>query len=92
MTSETKCSSPGCNSVRKSSETFTVPVEQIRAKSFRIKSTIMTFSARSFSENNEPVSDNFRVPFIGLVFICEPSRKRKSSGDADAISKSGSLK
>ena len=91
-TSETKCSNPGCNSLLKSCETFTVPALHIRPKSFRIKSTIITFSARSFDENSDPVSDNFRVPFIGLVLICAPSRDTNNSGEADAISISGSFK
>jgi hypothetical protein len=52
----------------------------------------MTFSDLSFSENEAPVSDNLRVPFMGLVLRYEPSRDKKSSGDAEAISISGSLK
>ena len=91
-TSETRCSNPGCNSLRNSCETFTLPALQTRPKSFRIKSTIITFSALSFSENAAPVSESLRVPFIGLVFICAPSRVKKSSGEADAISSSGSFK
>jgi hypothetical protein len=52
----------------------------------------MTFSDLSFSENEAPVSDNLRVPFMGLVLRYEPSRDKKSSGDAEAISIAGNLK
>ncbi|CAB4539974.1 unannotated protein [freshwater metagenome] len=92
ITSETRCSRPGCNSLRKSSGTCTEPDLQILAKSLRIRSTIITFSAKSLSENFEPVSESLRVPLIGLVLTVVPDRSIKSSGDAEAISRSGNLR
>ncbi len=59
-------------------------------------STIMRFSARSFSDSRRPaawasssstVSPRGAVPFIGRVVIRPPSRRKNSSGEAHTTAK-----
>ena len=75
----------------------TVPGSAIRPRSFLTISTIIRFSARSFSEDinsffnlasssaNRPRG---RVPFIGSVRMCKPSVSKNSSGETLQIEKS----
>ena len=79
-------------SISKSFETFTVPVWAIFPKSFRNKSTIITFSARFFSSllrnsinflSSSIVCPLLIVPFIGLVKIWLLFNVKNSSGEKD---------
>ena len=70
-----------------------MPGMEIDAKSLRIRSTIMTFSARSFSKN----SGVAEVPLMGLVNAIRSPLSliltlRNNSGDAEAISIVGRLR
>ena len=70
----------------------TDPVAATRPRLFRSRSAIMTFSARSFSEERSrsrtaSSSSGKRprraVPFMGRVITVSPRRSRKSSGEAE---------
>jgi hypothetical protein len=70
----------------------TVPGRAMRPRSFRSRSTIIAFSARSFTEAvrrsrmaSSSASQRPRgaVPFIGRVVSRSPSSRKNSSGDAD---------
>ncbi len=72
----------------------TVPGRAIRPRSFRSRSTIIAFSALSFTEAvrrsrvaSSSASQRPRgaVPFIGRVVSRSPSSRTKSSGEADRI-------
>ena len=89
---ETSWNRVGYSSTPSSSVTSTLPGSLIRAMSLRSRSTIMTFSARSFS----PAASISRaassvagwpvrgaVPFIGAAVISFPSQVRKVSGLAE---------
>ena len=87
VTSETRCQTPGCSSARQRSGTRTVPYRHTRPRSLRIRSTIITFSARSFSEPSNrsrccsEACSRLAVPLIGEVRTWRPRRRRKSSGE-----------
>ena len=63
--------------------TRTEPGLQTRPRSFRIKSTIITFSARFFAEasNSAGSALNGAVPLIGEVNTSSPIRRKNSSGE-----------
>src|SRR5688572_24765885 len=83
------------------SSTFTEPSVQILDRSFRIRSTIMTFSVRSllllyrsflFCSSFERSSRIlFDVPLMGCASILLPSFLRKRSGLAQSSHLSSSL-
>ena len=91
-TVETRCSTVSNRSTSQRPVTRTVPGLQDREISFRSKSTIMTFSARSFSlvessslAYRSAMGDRGRrrVPLIGRVSTCRcRSTLRNLSGDA----------
>ena len=72
----------------------TVPGAAIRPRSLRSRSTIIAFSARSFTDavsrsriasSSSSQRPRGAVPFIGRVVSRSPSSRKKSSGDADRI-------
>ena len=67
-----------------SSWTATVPGRQTRDRSFRIRSTIMMFSAASFAEARNVAAPSFAprgaVPLIGAVSTVRSLIRKKSSG------------
>ena len=90
LTRLTKCQTPQCSSTARSEGTRTVPVAATRPRSLRTRSTIMTFSARSFADRSSsvaagsrsrPAVDLGRVPLIGAEVTVSPSRRRNSSGE-----------
>lgn len=80
---DTRCTRPGCSSTAHRSGTVTEPLAHTRPRSLRTRSTIMTFSAWSFSKRSAAVRP---VPLMGPDSTVRPSRRRKSSGEAVAIS------
>ena len=80
-TVDTRCAKPGCSSTAHSDGTVTEPHSHTRPRSLRTKSTIITFSARSFTRNPSGVA---AVPLIGDDHNRSPSRSRNRSGDAEA--------
>jgi hypothetical protein len=73
---------------------LTEPVEQIRPRSLRMRSTIITFSARFFSlawsaapqrTSSSGVSPRSAVPFIGFTTMRRPRMSKKSSGESETI-------
>jgi len=85
-TVETRCHTPGAGRTSNSSGTVTVPVIATRLRSLRTRSTIMMFSATSFTDARSSDGSACRgsVPLIGLDASVSPQRRRKSSGDNDA--------
>ena len=78
-------------STRMSSFTRTVPARETRPMSLRARSTSMTCSALSFSEerssasfaaSSAPSSPRGRVPAIGCMTTFPPSTRTNGSGDA----------
>ncbi len=89
------CQTVGRRSTAHSSGTSTVPGRHTRLRSFRAMSRIIRFSARSFSErararprrrSSSGQRPRAAVPFMGRVVSRRPSRRRNSSGEADATS------
>ncbi len=71
-----------------------MPGAAIRPRSLRSRSTIIAFSARSFTDavsrsriasSSSSQRPRGAVPFIGRVVSRSPSNRKKSSGDADRI-------
>gem|GEM_PF-5167161 len=60
----TRWYSPGCASTSQRFDTLTEPYSQMRPRSFLVRSTIMTFSARSFGLSANAVA-SAPVPLIG---------------------------
>ena len=85
VTVETRCQTPGASRSSVRAGTSTLPYSQTLPRSLRIRSTIITFSARSFADRESaspaPLSRG-AVPLIGSVSTCRPRRRRKSSGEA----------
>ena len=96
-TSDVICSSVGYRSTSNSEATSTLPSSAIRPRSFLSMSTIIRFSARCFSElaresaaasSCSAVGPRGAVPFIGRAASAPfASRRKKSSGEAEAIAK-----
>ena len=87
------CQTVSYRSAWKTSAQVTEPVRLIRPRSFRRRSTIIAFSARSFAEARSRSatarsSSGHRprgaVPFIGLVTIAPSRSSKKSSGEAES--------
>ena len=83
-----------------SSGTRTLASSQTRERSLRSRSTIITFSARSFAlpassaaraSSSAGVAPRGRVPLMGRVSTRRPSRRRKRSGDEEATTTSSSF-
>ena len=74
---ETRWTSPGCFSTTQRSGTVTDPVAQTRPRSLRTRSTIITFSAWSFSSRSASVRP---VPLIGPDSTVRPSRRQEELG------------
>ena len=77
--------------------TVTEPGRAMRPRSLRSMSTIMTFSARSFSERTSPSAmalsspvqrPRGAVPFMGRERTVPPSRSKNISGEAQHTAKS----
>ena len=92
-TVEVSCHTVSYRSASNTRETRTEPGTATRPRSFRTRSTIIAFSARSFSEEtsrsaaaSSSASHRPRaiVPFIGRVVTRSPSRRKNSSGEADS--------
>ena len=92
-TVEVNCQTVSNRSVSNTSAHVTEPSRAMRPTSLRSRSTIIAFSARSFAEPrrrsrlaSSSASHRPRgaVPFIGFVTMRSPSRRKKSSGDADS--------
>ena len=80
--------------------TLTEPGAQTRARSLRMRSTIMRFSLRSFSLSRSPraarssasaVAPRAAVPLIGQASTSAPSALRKRSGDEQQTANLASL-
>jgi hypothetical protein len=81
-TSETMCQTPACGRTSASAVTRTVPGRQTRPRSLRTRSTIITFSARSFSDASSSAwPPAGRVPLIGALRTVRPERVRNTSGE-----------
>ena len=99
LTSETKCQTPVCGRASPRASTRIEPGTQTRPRSLRTRSTIITFSARSFSERSSPSrsaaaeagsTGRGRVPLIGALRTRRPWRSRNSSGERLATAPDGS--
>ena len=93
-TVETRWTRPGCCSTSHSAGTLTLPTSATRPRSLRTRSTIITFSARSFSlccksfAANKSASGRAvrpRVPLIGRASTTPSRRLKKRSGEALTI-------
>ena len=73
----------GARSTPHSAGTVTDPGAQTRPRSLRTRSTIITFSAWSFSSRSAAVRP---VPLMGPEVTVRPERRRYSSGEAVATS------
>ena len=91
-TPEVSCQTVSKRSGAKTSPQVTVPSCATRPRSLRSRSTIIAFSARSFTEpssrrliSSSSASHRPRgaVPFIGFVAMWRPSIRKNSSGEAD---------
>ena len=91
VTVEVNCHSVGYFSRAQTAGVRTVPGRAIRPRSLRAMSTIIKFSACSFSETVRAAAcarswsalrPRGAVPFIGRDSRCSPSRRKKSSGEA----------
>ncbi len=71
-TVETRWTRPGCGSISQSPGTVTEPLAQTRPRSLRTRSTIITFSAWSFSSRSAAVRP---VPLIGPDSTVRPERR-----------------
>ena len=93
-TVETRCQTPGAGRGSLSAVTSTEPYSHTRPRSLRIRSTIITFSARSFTDaaraarvssarlpSRPSASTRGAVPLIGSVTTSRPLRRRNSSGE-----------
>ncbi len=89
-TSETRCQT-ACRSARTSAGTRTLPGVQTRPRSLRMRSTIITFSARFFADavSSSGSESSGAVPLIGDVSTSSPVRRRNSSGEKLATAPSG---
>jgi hypothetical protein len=94
VTSEVSCQTVSYASARSSAGTRTVPVAATRDRSLRSRSTIITFSARSFALDRSAarlrssaagVAPRAAVPFIGRVSRPASVHWKNSSGLALAI-------
>ncbi len=79
---------PGWASSSHSAGTTTEPGSQTRPRSLRARSTIITFSARSFALAASVVG-SVPVPLIGRVSASRPRHERNRSGDADTTATVG---
>ena len=93
LTVDVSCQTVSYRSAANTSLHVTEPLRATRPMSLRSRSTIIAFSARSFTDPSSPEridssSASHRprgaVPFIGLVTIRSPSIRKKSSGEADS--------
>ena len=91
-TVDVSCHTVSYRSAEKTSVQVTLPARANRPRSLRSRSTIMAFSARSFTDpcnvariSSSSASQRPRgaVPFIGLVAMRCPSIRKNSSGEAD---------
>ena len=91
---DTRCCTNSNVSSRQSCVTRTLSGRQTRARSLRSRSTIITFSARSFSfcSSSAPANRSAsgrrirpRVPLIGRVSTTPPASCKNRSGEALAI-------
>lgn len=82
------CSTVGQRSTSKRRETVTLPVHAMRPRSFRVRSTIITFSARSSSGAARAAARALSsagqrprraVPFMGFAIVRSPRRSKKNS-------------
>ena len=99
MTVDTRCITVAKRSTAQSAGTATLSSRHTRERSLRRRSTIITFSARSFSlaassaasaSSSAGDTPRRRVPLIGRVSTRSPSRRRKRSGDDEATTRSPS--
>ena len=97
-TSETRCQRPGCGSAPSRRGTCTLPAVQTRLRSLRIRSTIITFSARFLAERSSSArcrraccwrGDRRFVPLTGRDKTVLPFLRRNSSGDRLATAPPG---
>ena len=81
-TSETRCQTPGCGWASGAAGASTVPYAATRPRSLRIRSTIITCSARSFSERCSAAGSPSRgaVPLIGPVVTVAPLAAQEQLG------------
>ncbi len=95
-TVEVNCQTVSYFSVVNKAGTLTVPTLEIRPRSLRTISTIIRFSARSFSEDSSrarspssaaSMRPRRRVPFIGLETIRPWRHSKNNSGEAEATTK-----
>src|SRR5680860_981073 len=79
----TRWARPGCSSGTHSEGTVIDPGSQIRPRSLRARSTIMTFSARSLAlvARDAPAVAG-AVPLMGRVSTSPSCHRRKHSGEA----------
>ena len=93
-TVETRCQTPGAGRGSVSAGTWIEPYSHTRPRSLRIRSTIITFSARSLPEaaraarvssarvpSRPAASTRGAVPLIGSLTTSRPRRRRNSSGE-----------
>jgi hypothetical protein len=94
----TRCQTPACGRTSASAVTTIDPGSLTRPRSLRIRSTIMTFSARSFAAPASSArcasapsasAGRGRVPLIGAVRTVSPVRATNSSGDRLATAPHG---
>ena len=92
VTVEVICQTVGYASRSNRLGTWTLPVRAILPISLRSISTIITFSARFFSElysqrrwaaSSAGVAPRRAVPFIGRALSCPSSSRKNSSGEAE---------
>ena len=82
-TVDTRCHTPGAGWIRSSAGTVTLPTSATRPRSLRTRSTIITFSAMSFSEEASVAGSApaGTVPLIGAEVTTPPVRRRNVSGE-----------
>jgi hypothetical protein len=88
------CQTDGNLSTSNKRVVLTEPARQIRPRSLRMRSTIITFSARFFAlsprdlprrRSSSKLNPRSAVPFRGFTTMLLPYVRKKSSGDSETI-------